>query len=164
MKIKIPIRYIPYKLTNKDKQKQKNMLVKSRKQYKQSKYFTRNKLKSFTSKPSKHIIKARKIYNITNIKPNKELSKKTGCSIKALKQIVKKGAGAYYSSGSRPNQTPQSWGYARLASSITAGKSAAVDFNILENGCKHNGKAYKLATKAKKQYKFGQGKTKKITV
>ena len=36
---------------------------------------------------------------------DKELSKKTGCSIKTLKKIVKKGMGAYYSSGSRPNQT-----------------------------------------------------------
>jgi hypothetical protein len=164
MKIKIPIRYIPYRLTNKDKQKQKNLLVKSRKLYKQTKYFTRPSLKSFKSKPSKHIITARKIYGVTNIAPNKELSKKTGCSVKALKQIVKKGEGAYYSSGSRPNQTAQSWGYARLASSITAGKSAAVDFKILEDGCNHKAKAYKLASKAKRKYKFGHSKTKKVLV
>lgn len=55
----------------------------------------------------------------------------------ALKQIVRKGQGAYFSSGSRPNQTSQSWGLARLASSITAGKSAAVDYDILEKGCDH---------------------------
>ena len=60
------------------------------------------------------------------------MANKTGCQLSALKQIVKKGEGAYYSSGSRPNQTPQSWGLARLASSLTGGKSAAVDFNILE--------------------------------
>ena len=41
---------------------------------------------------------------------------------------MKKGQGAYYSSGSRPNQSAHSWGYARLASAITGGKSAAVDF------------------------------------
>jgi len=164
MKIKVPIRYIPHRLSEKDKQKQKKLLVKSRKLYKQSKYFTRPKVESFKSKPSKHIITARKIYGIKNIAPNKELSKKTGCSVKALKQIVKKGEGAYYSSGSRPNQTSQSWGYARLASSITAGKSAAVDFKILENGCNHKGKAYKLASKAKRKYKFGHSKTKKVLV
>lgn len=164
MKIKVPIRYIPHKLTNKDKQKQKKMLVKSRKLYKESSYFTRPKLESFKSKPSKHIINARKIYRIKNIIPNKELSKKTGCSVKALKQIVKKGEGAYYSSGSRPNQTAHSWGYARLASAITAGKSAAVDFKILENGCNHNKKAYKLASKAKRKYKFGHSKTRKVLV
>jgi hypothetical protein len=76
MKIKVPIRYIPNKLTNKDKQKQKKLLVKSRKLYKQSTYFTRPKLASFKSKPSKHIIAARKIYGITNVIPNKELSQK----------------------------------------------------------------------------------------
>ena len=56
---------------------------------------------------------------------------------KGVKQIVKKGEGAYFSSGSRPNQTPQSWGLARLASSITAGKSAAVDYDIIKKGCNH---------------------------
>ena len=46
-------------------------------------------------------------------------------------EIVKKGQGAYYSSGSRPNQTGHSWGRARLASSITGGKASAVDYKIL---------------------------------
>ena len=79
-------------------------------------------------------------------------------------QEKEKGKGAYFSSGSRPNQTAQSWGLARLASSITAGKSAAVDFNILEKGCQHNKKAFILAKKSRKKYKFGHSKTKKVTV
>ena len=83
---------------------------------------------------------ARIIYNIQTITPNKELVHKTGCNLKTLIQIVKKGEGAYYSSGSRPNQTPTSWGLARLASSITSGKAAAVDFDIIEKGCNHNKK------------------------
>ncbi len=161
---KVPLRYIPYKLTKKDKLKQKTALQKSRKLYKKGKYFTRPKVASFKSKPSKHILNAQKIYGIKNISPTAELATKTGCSIGALRQIVKKGEGAYYSSGSRPNQTAQSWGYARLASAITSGKSAAVDYKILENGCKHKGKAFKLATKAKKKYGFGQGKTRKINI
>lgn len=161
---KIPLRYVPHKLTKKDKLKQKNALQKSRKLYKKGKYFTRPKVTSFKSKPSKHILNAQKMYDIENISPSKELAEKTGCSINALRQIVKKGEGAYYSSGSRPNQTAQSWGYARLASAITSGKSAAVDYKILERGCKHKGKAFKLATKAKKKYGFGQGKTKKINL
>ena len=60
---------------------------------------------------------------------------KTGCKSSALNKIVRKGEGAYYSSGSRPNQTPQSWGIARLASSITGGKAAAVDYDIITEGC-----------------------------
>ena len=92
------------------------------------------------------------------------MATKTGCSLSALRQIVKKGEGAYYSSGSRPNQTAQSWGLARLASSITAGKSAAVDFDILNKGCNHKKKAFILAKKSKKIYKYGHSKTKKITI
>jgi len=99
---------------------------------------------------------ARRIYNIKTVTPNKELEQKTGCSITALNQIVKKGEGAYYSSGSRPNQTPQSWGLARLASALTAGKAAAVDYDIIKNGCKHNKKAFILANKSRKKYKFGR--------
>jgi hypothetical protein len=53
--------------------------------------------------------------------------------------------GAYYSSGSRPNQTAESWGKARLASSITGGKASKVDFHIIKDGCNHTKKAYKLA-------------------
>jgi hypothetical protein len=109
-------------------------------------------------------MRAKKIYNIKIVSPNKELAKKTGCSLSALKQIVRKGEGAYYSSGSRPNQTPQSWGLARLASSITAGKSAAVDYDILEKGCNHKKKAFLLAKKSRRKYKFGHSKTRKTTV
>lgn len=45
-------------------------------------------------------------------------------------KIIKKGMGAYYSSGSRPNQTPMSWGLARLASVILNGPSRKIDKNI----------------------------------
>jgi hypothetical protein len=141
----IPKRYIPFSLSKKDKVKQKNMILKSRKLYKSKKYFTRKNVSSFKSKPSNHIINAKRIYNINKISPSRELSKKTGCSLQALKKIVNKGEGAYYSSGSRPNQTAQSWGLARLASSITGGKASQVDFNILKEGCSHTGKAYRLA-------------------
>ena len=95
---------------------------------------------------------ASRIYNIKKITPNKELALKTGCKLSALKQIVKKGEGAYYSSGSRPNQTPQSWGLARLASSITSGKSAAVDYDIIKKGCNHKKKAFILANKSRKKF------------
>lgn len=48
------------------------------------------------------------------------------------KQIIAKGAAAYYTSGSRPNQTPSSWGLARLASVILGGPSRRIDKNIWE--------------------------------
>ena len=69
--------------------------------------------------------------------------------------------GAYYSSGSRPNQTPHSWGIARLASSITGGKAASVDYNILEQGCNNNSKALKLAKKSRIKNNYGTRKVPK---
>ena len=65
---------------------------------------------------------------------------------------MKKGQGAYYSSGSRPNQTSHSWGTARLASSITGGKAAAVDYDIIDKGCNHNKRAFILAKKSRSKY------------
>ena len=150
-----PLKYIPLRLSKKDRKKQKKELKKSRKMYKKGKYYTRKKMKSFKSKKSNHIINAEKIYKIKTLKINNELERKTGCSKKALRKILKKGQGAYFSSGSRPNQTAHSWGYARLASSITSGKSAAVDFKILKEGCKSNSKALRLAKKARKKHGFG---------
>jgi hypothetical protein len=127
--------------------------------YKKQQYFNRKRVPSYKSIKSKHLMHASKIYGIRNIRPNRELSLKTGCSTSALRKIVNKGAGAYYSSGSRPNQTPQSWGLARLASSITAGKAAAVDYDIIKNGCNHKGKAFILANQSRKKYKYGHSST-----
>jgi hypothetical protein len=162
--MKIPIRYLPKNLSKKDKKKQVQMLLKSRKLYKKKKYFTRKKVASYKSKVSNHILNARKIYGVQKIIPSKELASKTGCSVAALKKIVNKGAGAYFSSGSRPNQTGQSWGLARLASSITGGKAAAVDYDIINKGCQHNKKAFILASRAKRKYGYGHSKTKKVVV
>jgi hypothetical protein len=147
---KVPRRYVPRYLTKKDKKQQKAQLNKSRKAYKRGRYHTRKKVASFKSKTSKHILNARRIYGIQNISPNRQLAKKTKCSIGTLKKIMKKGQGAYFSSGSRPNQTGHSWGYARLASAITGGKASAVDLKLLMEGCQKSSKALKLAKKTKK--------------
>ena len=160
--MKFPVKYLPFSLNKKDKKKISKELKKSKKLYKKKKYYTRKKVKSFKSKKSSHIKNAERIYNIKNLKIDQNLVKKTGCKLDSLKKILKKGQGAYYSSGSRPNQTAHSWGYARLASSITAGKSAAVDFNILKEGCKKSSKALKLAKIAKKKYGYGTRKVKKV--
>lgn len=159
--MKVSLRYLPRRLTKKDKIKQKNMLKKSRRLYKKGVYFTRSKVKSFKSKKSKHIIKAEKIYNVDKVGATNELAKATKCSKKSLAKIINKGAGAYFSSGSRPNQTAQSWGIARLASAITGGKAAAVDYNILEKGCKSSSKALTLAKKARKKHGHGSRKVPK---
>jgi hypothetical protein len=161
--IKFPMRYLPKMLNKKDNAKQLKMLIKSQKQYKNGQYYLREKVASFKTKKSNHILNARKIYNVKNIAPTKELAFKTGCTLDVLNKIVRKGEGAYYSSGSRPNQTPQSWGLARLASSLTSGKAAAVDYKIISEGCDHKKKAFILANKAKQKYKSGHSSSKKVS-
>jgi hypothetical protein len=160
----VPLRYLPYKLTKRDRKKQVNMLEKSRKMYKKGKYYTRKSITSYKNKTSNHILKAKQIYNLDTISPTSNLAKATGCSIDSLRKIVQKGEGAYFSSGSRPNQTAQSWGLARLASSVTGGKAAAGDFDILEKGCKHNKKAFLLAKQSRKQYNYGHSRTKRVRI
>ena len=154
-----PVRYLPSQLTQKDRKIQLKELAKSRGAYKHGKYYTRKPLRSFQSRKSSHILRAEKMYGVKSVQPNQELAKKTHCSVNALKEIVKKGEGAYYSSGSRPNQTAQSWGIARLASAITGGKASAVDYHILEKGCNHKtSKAFQLA----KPPKYGRRHTRRI--
>ena len=160
----INLRYLPKRLSSKDKLKQTNMLQKSKRLYKKDLYYTRKPVKSFRSKTSKHILKARKMYGIQKIGATDELARKTGCSKSALAKIINKGAGAYYSSGSRPNQTAQSWGVARLASALTSGKAGAIDYNILNEGCKPGSKGYKAAQMAKKRYGFGQRRVSKVKI
>jgi DNA-binding Xre family transcriptional regulator len=157
-------RYLPKFLTRKDRKNQSKMLMKSRRLYKKGQYYTRKRVSSFRSKKSPHVVKAIKIYNVDKIGATNELVKASGCSKKALSKIINKGEGAYYSSGSRPNQTAQSWGVARLASALTAGKAAAVDYDILEKGCKPTSKALTLAKKAKRKYGHGTRRVKKVEI
>jgi Family of unknown function (DUF5824) len=146
---KINIKYLPKNISLKDKKIQSKMLKKSQKMYKKGMYYTRKKISSFHTKKSKHVMKALKMYNVQKIGATNELARKTKCSKDSLQKIINKGEGAYYSSGSRPNQTPQSWGIARLASAITSGKASIVDYNILEKGCQKSSKALQMATKLK---------------
>jgi DNA-binding Xre family transcriptional regulator len=162
--MRVSLRYLPKRLTKKDRKLASKMLMKSRRLYKKGVYYTRKQVKSFKSKPSKHLAHARKIYGVEKIGATDELAKKTGCSKAALAKIISKGEGAYFSSGSRPNQTGQSWGIARLASSITSGKAAAVDYDILEEGCKPRSKALMLAKQAKKLYGHGQKQMPKVKI
>lgn len=158
----ISLRYLPKRLTRKDRKKQLGMIRKSRRLYKKGAFYTRKRVSSFTSKKSPHISKASKLYKVDKIGATNDLAKATGCSKTALAKIVRKGEGAYYSSGSRPNQTAQSWGIARLASAITAGKAAAVDYTILEKGCKPRSKALALAKRARRTHGHGTRRVPKV--
>jgi hypothetical protein len=156
----VPKRYVPASLNPKDKRIQRKQLKNSRNLYKKKVYHTRKKVKSFVSKPSNHVQNAKRIYKIPSVRISRKLSQKTGCSLKGLRKIQSKGEGAYFSSGSRPNQTSQSWGVARLASSVTGGKASMVDYRILEKYCNKNSRALKLARKTMKKNKHSYGKRK----
>ena len=127
-------KYLPSFLSFSDKKKQKRSLNKSRKDYRtkrgKKKYYTRPKVKSYKSKPSNWTQKFHKLH--PNVKTYLEISKVTGIPEKALKAVVRKGKGAYYSSGSRPNQTAESWGKARMYSYILGGKTRKVDKHITD--------------------------------
>ena len=143
--LSIPKTYVPSTLSRKDQQKQLRMLKNSRNLYTQGKYLTRKKVKSFVSLPSLHVRRAQRLYGVP-IRPTRALAKASGCPLPVLQGIVKKGEGAYYSSGSRPNQTAKSWAYARLASALTGGKAAKVDYHLVKR-CKPTKKAFQLAQK-----------------
>ena len=145
----VPKRYIPKELSRRDRGEQIRQLRKSRKEYKRGKYHARKKLDSFKSRESPHIRKAKTMYKIESIAPSTTLARKTGCTKRALRHIVRKGKGAYFSSGSRPNQTGTSWGIARLASAITGGPRQ-VDMHILEKDVMLKVEALKLARRTKR--------------
>jgi len=83
---------------------------------------------SFKSKRSGWVKKFEDKYG-TKI-TDKEFIHKNIITRTGQEKIILKGKGAYYSSGSRPNQTPFSWGYGRLASVILNGPSRRIDKDI----------------------------------
>lgn len=123
---------IPKKYTKglslKDKQKQVRSIKKSKKLYSKNKYVSRPKLKSFKSKKSSWTQKFQQKY--PTAKTLNQIAKQTKIPKKALQEVKKKGMGAYYSSGSRPNQTAQSWGKARMYSYILGGPTRKYDKHI----------------------------------
>lgn len=118
---KINKKYIPSSLTKSDLLKQiKSIKMKSK----------RPKLDSFKSRQSNWVKKFKKKYGvpITDLEfIDNYILKKKGSDA-----ILLKGRGAYYSSGSRPNQTEHSWAYARLASVILGGPARNIDNSIWE--------------------------------
>ena len=87
------------------------------------------------TKESSYTIKFNKKYGeqlskMKGGKSKRNISKVTGIPYKALDEVMKKGEGAFFSSGSRPNQTPYSWSRARMYSYILGGKARKVDREI----------------------------------
>jgi hypothetical protein len=105
--------------------------LKGKEREKQIKSFFEGKDRPKTSvktKRSKHTIAFEKKYG-TKISDKKFIHENI-ITNKGQELIIEKGKGAYYSSGSRPNQTPTSWALARLASVIMNGPARKVDKKI----------------------------------
>lgn len=83
------------------------------------------------SRKSSWVVKFDKKYKLKD-KSLPNIAKATGIPLPALKLVYKKGEGAYYSSGSRPNQTKDSWARARMYSYILGGKVRKVDKHITD--------------------------------
>lgn len=130
MEHKIPKQYLAG-LSKDNREKQLKALKRSRKAYKRGVFIPRPKLSSFKSKKSRHVVDFERRYN-TKITDLKAVAKVTGVPVPALKKIIKKGMGAYYSGGSRPNQTAHSWAYARLGSVLLKRNSYKVDKHVLD--------------------------------
>jgi len=129
--------YIPKGLSEADKKKQKKQLEKSKQDYKKGKYTERKDLKSFKERPSSFVQQVKKKTGLP-INFDKLADKLTRTDkrekqlLKGFEEIYDKGKGAYYSSGSRPNQTPESWGKSRVASVLVGGKSRNIDKAIVK--------------------------------
>ena len=126
-KRKIPKKYTRG-LSKRDSAKQSKYIRTARKSYKKGKYVDRPKLKSYKKKESGWTAKFHKRY--PNAKTVPQIARMTGIPAKALNAVKRKGMGAYYSSGSRPNQTAQSWGKARMYSYILGGPTRKIDHEI----------------------------------
>ena len=116
---RIPKKYVPDSLNKKDKAKQIKSIAEGK---------PRPKV-SAPSRRSTWVVKFEKKYgyNIRDPRVLKEVITPTGAN-----KILNKGRAAYYTGGSRPNQTPESWAYARLASVIMGGAARKVDANEWE--------------------------------
>ena len=141
----IPYRYAPRTLSARDRRRQLAEIRKSRRLYKRGIYHARKTMKSYPNVKSPHVRNAMRMYRVATMRPSPLLAKRTGCTLKSLRKIVNKGRGSYFSSGSRPNQTAESWGLARLASAITGKNAAKVDYHLLREGCKPGSKPLRLA-------------------
>ena len=112
----IPKRYIPDTLKGKDRQKQIKSIF-------EGKDRPKTKVKG---RRSKHTVRFEELYGdkldkMKGGRSKRNIAKVTGIPFKALDEVYKKGEGAFFSSGSRPNQSKDSWARGRMYAYITGG-------------------------------------------
>ena len=113
----IPKRYLPDSLTDKEKKKQIKSIFEGKDRPKVDK---KPRKSSWTVLFNKEY--GSQLKDMKGGKSVKNIAKVTNIPYKALKEIFEKGEAAYYSSGSRPNQSASSWAYGRIYAYIMGGE------------------------------------------
>jgi hypothetical protein len=123
----IPEQYLA-NLTKEQRARQTALINKSKMDYKEGKVEDRPKVSKKPTKRSSHVVKFEAKYGfpITNKTRLRATFPDTD-----IEKILSKGAGAYGSSGSRPNVSIAQWSYARLASVLTGGPSLRIDKDLV---------------------------------
>jgi hypothetical protein len=118
----IPQRYIPKSLSAEERKKQIKSIFEGGKKDRPKVNIKSRKSKWRALFEEKYNLKSRKI---------KDIAKAVGIPKNALEEVYKKGVGAYRSSGSRPNQTEDSWAYGRVYAYIMgSGPTRRIDNHI----------------------------------
>lgn len=113
----IPKRYLPDSLSPADRKKQIKSIFEKKDRPKIDKKPRKSSWTVLFNKKYGEELKGMK-----GGKSVKNIAKVVGIPEKALKEIFKKGEAAYYSSGSRPNQSASSWAYGRIYAYIMGGE------------------------------------------
>lgn len=111
-----------------EKKEQIALIKQSQEEYAKGNVEDRPRVSEKPTRRSKHVIKFENKYGfpITDIAKVKATFPDTD-----IDKILSKGAGAYGSSGSRPNVSVAQWAYARLASVLTGGPSLRIDKDLV---------------------------------
>lgn len=111
----IPAQYVPSHLTAADR----------RRQIRSIRHGTaRPRLASFKSRPSKWVVEFKRRFGHELDDAGLAFIDKYILDRRGIDQVLAKGRAAYYTSGSRPNQTAESWARARLAAVVVGSPGA----------------------------------------
>tara|TARA_R110002124_G_scaffold55296_1_gene156496 strand:+ start:80 stop:529 length:450 start_codon:yes stop_codon:yes gene_type:complete len=124
----IPKRYLPDTLSKSERQKQIKSIFEGKERPKTK---VKEKKSTWTTQFDKEY--GEELDAMKGKRSKSNIAKVTGIPLKAINEVYKKGEGAFYSSGSRPNQTASSWARGRIYAYIMGGeKVRKVDKDITE--------------------------------
>ena len=112
----IPKRYLPDSLSKSERQKQIKSIFEGKERPKTK---VKEKKSTWTTQFDKEY--GEQLDAMKGKRSKRNIAKVTGIPFKAIDEVYKKGEGAFYSSGSRPNQTASSWARGRIYAYIMGG-------------------------------------------